>query len=101
MMKKFLVALLLFVSIQSVSLAQVDYAKYGRIATAVVKEDYTGSPLKEYKYLGRQEVSKDEVKDAFQFSVTDGGKDKLVVVEISHNLKNDKLLKLNVYETNS
>ncbi|MGM0846318.1 MAG: DUF3889 domain-containing protein [Bacillota bacterium] len=49
---------MLFLLASQPSLAQQpDYEKFGRIATAVVKEDYTGEKLTDYKYDGRKTVS--------------------------------------------
>ncbi|PLR77553.1 hypothetical protein CU633_10175 [Bacillus sp. V3-13] len=77
---------------------QPDYEKYGRIATAVVKEDYPGAELKDYQYLGRKRISASDVSDSFRFQVTEQGKPKNVVVNVSHNLQNKKLLNLSVQE---
>lgn len=73
-----------------------DYEKYGRIALAVIKEDFPGEEVSDYKYLGRKQNSEDEVVDSFQFKLTEEGKPILATVQITHNLKNDKLLTLTV-----
>ena len=51
-----------------------DYEKYGRIAMAVIKEDFPGEEVRDYKYLGRKQNSENEVVDSFQFKLTDEGK---------------------------
>jgi capsular polysaccharide biosynthesis protein len=75
---------------------QPDYEKYGRIAITVVKEDFPSEEVKEYKYLGRKKISETEVMDSFEFQVTENGKPVTVVVYISHNLADNKLLSLTV-----
>lgn len=80
----------------NVSAQGPDYEKYGRIAIAVIKEDFPGEEVRDYKYLGRKQNSEDEVADSFQFKVMDEGKPVLATVQITHNLKNDKLLTLSV-----
>jgi len=80
---------------------QPDYAKYGRIATAVVKEDYPGQNVVEYEYLGRENVSNQEVKDSFKFEVMQNNKPTFVIVTIQHHLQNNRLLNLTVREQSS
>ena len=75
-----------------------DYEKYGRIATAVIKEDFPGEEVKDYLYVGRKQKSEEEVVDSFQFKVNENGKPIIATVLISHNLKNNKLLSLTVTE---
>jgi hypothetical protein len=75
-----------------------DYEKYGRIATAVIKEDFPGEPVQDYHYVGRKQKSEEEVVDSFQFKVTVDGKPILATVQITHNPKNNKLLSLTVTE---
>ncbi|WP_246860944.1 DUF3889 domain-containing protein [Bacillus sp. REN3] len=74
------------------------YEKYGRIATSVIKEDFPGEEVRDYEYLGRRQVSADEVVDSFHFKVMEGGRQKLVTVQISHHLKDKKTLQLVVTE---
>lgn len=78
--------------------AQQDYEKYGRIATAVIREDYAGQELVEYQYEGRQQKSQDEVTDTFRFEVMENNRPIFVRVIITHNLRNNKLLNLSVTE---
>lgn len=75
-----------------------DYEKYGRIAIAVVKEDYPGENVVEYQYAGRQTISDTDVVDSFVFSVKENNQLKKVTVKVSHSLKNKKLLQLSVEE---
>ncbi|MCU9612557.1 YqzG/YhdC family protein [Caldibacillus lycopersici] len=101
-MKKILFLLLLYTLIISSPLtghAQQDgYEKYGRIATAVVREDYPGEELVEYEYVGREKKSDDEVTDTFRFEVVENGQSKFIRVIISHHLANNKLVTLTVQE---
>lgn len=103
-MKRFLLFFLtigLFLSVGSPMLTkgeQPDYAKYGRIATAVVKEDYPGEDVVEYQYIGRQKLSDTDVLDSFRFEVKENNELVFVVVKISHSLTNKKLLSLTVEE---
>jgi Protein of unknown function (DUF3889) len=76
----------------------VDYEKFGRIATAVIKEDYPGQPLKDYQYKGRQKMSENKVSDAFEFTVQENNAEKKVVVVVVHNLDNEKVLNISVKE---
>jgi hypothetical protein len=75
-----------------------DYEKYGRIATAVIKEDFPGEPVKDYQYMGRKQLSDGQVMDSFQYKLTDNGKPVLATVQITHDLKSNKLLNLTVTE---
>ncbi|AIE59199.1 DUF3889 domain-containing protein [Bacillus methanolicus] len=75
---------------------QPDYEKYGRIAIAVIKEDFPGDEVKEYIYLGRKKISETDVVDSFEFQVTEKGKPATLVVNIFHNIKENKLLSLTV-----
>lgn len=102
-MKKFLSGLMMVVFLFSVlsyqpAHGQTDYEKYGRIAIALVKEDYPSAPVSEYQYLGRQKLEGDKVKDSFQFKVTEQGKEKSVIVDIVHDIKNKKTLDVSVRE---
>lgn len=103
-MKKYLIAvfalLLLMFSfhLDGGSAQRQDYEKYGRIAIAVIKEDFPGEEVRDYQYMGRKQNSIDEVTDSFQFKITSNGKPILATVQISHNLKNNKLLSLTVTE---
>lgn len=76
------------------ALAQQDYERYGRIATAVVKEDYTGEKLADYKYDGRKTLPGGQIEDAFTFDVVKDGKDVSVKVKVVHNP--DKPTDLNI-----
>ncbi|MFI8686920.1 DUF3889 domain-containing protein [Rossellomorea sp. NPDC077527] len=76
----------------------VDYQKFGRIATAVIKEDYPGQPVKDYQYQGRKKMTENKVSDAFEFTVQENGADKKVVVIVVHNLDNEKVLNISVKE---
>jgi len=75
-----------------------DYEKYGRIAIAVVKEDYPGQDVTDYKYMGREKLSETDVTDSFHFQVKEKNTPLTVVVKIGHSLKNKKLLNLTVEE---
>ncbi|MBU8880109.1 YqzG/YhdC family protein [Bacillus sp. FJAT-29790] len=75
-----------------------DYEKYGRIAIAIVKEDYPGEAVIEYQYTGRQKISDTAVVDSFTFQVKENNKPITVTVKIAHSLKNKKLLRLSVEE---
>ena len=80
------------------SAEQADYQKFGRIATAVIKEDYPGQPVKDYKYQGRQKMTENKVSDAFEFTVQENNADKKVVVIVVHDLDNEKVLNISVKE---
>ncbi|MEW9109252.1 DUF3889 domain-containing protein [Cytobacillus gottheilii] len=75
-----------------------DYEKYGRIATVVVKEDYPGEAVVEYKYGGRRKLTEEEVMDTFVFIVKENGKDKTILVKVTHLLSDNKSLSLTVEE---
>lgn len=101
-MKK-LLSCLLMVVIFTLTTSQVfaqneGYEKYGKIATAVVKEDYPSDELVEYQYVGREKKSAEEVTDTFRFEVIENGKPKFVKVAVTHNLKNNKTLSISVQE---
>ncbi|KAF0822042.1 DUF3889 domain-containing protein [Cytobacillus firmus] len=75
---------------------QPDYEKYGRIAIAVVKEDYPGEEVVDYQYGGRKKISETEVTDTFTFTVKENGKPVTVLVNVTHNLKDNKVVSLTV-----
>jgi Protein of unknown function (DUF3889) len=75
-----------------------DYAKFGRIAAAVMKEDYPGQPLKDYQYQGRQKVDEKRLADSFEFTVQENNKEKTVIVKVIHDLANEKTLNISVEE---
>jgi hypothetical protein len=82
----------------SISAQRPDYEKYGRIAIAVVKEDFPGDEVQDYEYMGRKQLNNNQVMDSFQFKLTENGKPILATVQITHNLKDNKLLSLTVTE---
>jgi hypothetical protein len=82
----------------SVQAREIGYEKYGRIATAIVREDYPGQPLKEYQYEGRRRNRDGTFTDSFRFEVTEDGKPIFVKVEISHDGKKGKTLLIRVRE---
>jgi hypothetical protein len=86
-MKKWMMifSLLFFLLGGQQTFAQQGYQKYGRIAIAVVKEDYTGEKLADYKYDGRKSLTGGQVKDTFTFDVVKDGKDVTVKVNVVHN----------------
>ncbi|RIW29617.1 DUF3889 domain-containing protein [Bacillus salacetis] len=99
-MKKWTVifSLVFFLLGSQQTFAQQDYEKYGRIATAVVKEDYTGEKLADYKYNGRKSLAEGQVQDTFTFDVVKDGKDVTVKVNIIHNPKKPADLTISVNE---
>jgi len=103
-MKKYLspmfATLIILLSINSldVSAQRPDYEKYGRIAIAVIKEDFPGEEVRDYQYMGRKQLSDGQVVDSFQFKVSADGKPLLATVQITHDLKNNRLLNLTVTE---
>jgi hypothetical protein len=79
------------------TLAQnLDYEKYGRIAIAVVRADYPEAEVREYEYLGRVKGAETNVTDSFRFQIKEKGKMGYVIIRITHNLTNKKLLNLKV-----
>ena len=88
----------LFMSANNSAYAQDGYEKYGRIATAVVKEDFPGEEVVEYQYAGRKKISETDVMDSFVFDVKENNQLKKVTVNITHSLKNNRLLQLTVDE---
>ncbi|WHX41747.1 DUF3889 domain-containing protein [Mesobacillus sp. AQ2] len=103
-MKKFLLSLTvtMLMSIGSLSIdsgaQRPDYEKYGRIATAVIKEDFPGEEVQDYKYMGRKQIDDRQVLDSFQYKVNVNGKPVFMTVQITHDLKNNRLVSLSVTE---
>ncbi|GKU81643.1 DUF3889 domain-containing protein [Niallia sp. NCCP-28] len=97
-----LIAVILLMAIMfpshNIAVQKLDYEKYGNIAIAVVKADYPNEKVTDYEYKGRKKVSTMEVQDAFQFLVKENGKEKIVLVTINHNIKDNKFLSLVVQE---
>ncbi|MEG9299044.1 DUF3889 domain-containing protein [Mangrovibacillus sp. Mu-81] len=75
-----------------------DYEKFGRIAAAVMKEDYPGQPLKDYQYQGRQKLDENKLADSFEFTVQENNTEKKVLVKVVHDLNNEKTLNIAVEE---
>ncbi|WP_158598234.1 DUF3889 domain-containing protein [Falsibacillus albus] len=93
----FCILMLLGSSLQA-SAQKVDYAKYGRMATAIVKEDYPSEELTEYQYMGRKKLGEDLVQDNFKFTVKENNMDKIIIVQVTHSPQNEKLVTLAVKE---
>lgn len=77
---------------------EVGYEKYGNIAIAVIKADYPSTEVTDYKFEGRDIISKGLVEDKFLFLVKEKGKELNVRVKIRHSLYHKKLLNLSVEE---
>ncbi|MEH7523957.1 DUF3889 domain-containing protein [Bacillus sp. JJ1503] len=88
----------LIMNVHNLAFAQNGYEKYGRIATAVIKEDYPSEAVVEFQYAGRKKISETDVVDSFIFEVKENNQLKKVTVNISHSLKNNKVLQLSVEE---
>jgi hypothetical protein len=103
-MKKYFIAIgalfILLMGILSIDISaqRPDYEKYGRIATAVIKEDFPGEEVMDYKYMGRKQIDDRQVLDSFQFKVNVSGKPAFMNVQITHDLKKNRLLNLSVAE---
>lgn len=103
-MKKILISiftlLCIFGSLSSTNAEQpgLDYKKFGKIATAIVTEDYPGQQVVDYKYVGRESLAENKVMDSFQFEVMANGKKQIVTVKISHDNKAGKELTITVEE---
>jgi hypothetical protein len=76
----------------------LDYKKFGRIATAVVIEDYPGQKVVEYKYEGREKLAENKVLDSFRFQVMVNGKEQFVTVKITHDNSAGKELTITLEE---
>ena len=97
----FLCAVLLFICVSSVNVFaenDEDYQKYGRIAMAVVKEDYPGQDVVEYQYLGRRKLEESKVVDSFRFEDKKNDRIVFVHVRVLHDLKDKKSLSLMLEE---
>lgn len=79
--------IVIFLGLVTPSFAEqaLDYKKFGRIATAVVVEDYPEEKVVDYKYEGRKQTNESMVVDSFRFKVMDNGKEKFVTVRITHD----------------
>ena len=93
-----LLILLLGIQKEEINAQRPDYEKYGRIATAVIKEDYPGKAVQDYKYMGRKQIDDRQVLDSFQYKVSINGKPVIMSVQVTHDLKNDRLLSLTITE---
>lgn len=76
----------------------VGYEKYGKIAITVIEADYPSDEVTDYKFEGRDIISKGLVEDRFLFLVKEKGKEFNVRVKIRHSLYHKKLLNLTVEE---
>jgi hypothetical protein len=77
----------------------LDYKKFGKIATAVVMEDYPGQELVDYKYEGREKTAENKVVDSFRFEVNVNGKKQFVTVRITHDNMAGKELNITLEES--
>lgn len=99
MKKKIAVLLFMFMMCfvgSSLAREEISYEKYGRIAIAVVETDFPSDKVTEYKFEGRDVISKGIVEDRFLFVVKEKGKEFNVRVKIRHSLFEKKLLTLTV-----
>jgi hypothetical protein len=84
---------------ETIGLAQQpDYAKWGKIAVNVVKENYVDGEVSEYKYEGRKSISDEKAEDTFVFQVKKDNKVANVKVVVSFNPKTDTLQSLSLAE---
>ena len=74
----------------------ISYEKYGKIAIGVVEADFPSDVVTDYKFEGRNIISKGIVEDQFLFLVKEKGKEFNVRVKIRHSLYHKKLLSLTV-----
>ncbi|MGG3467253.1 DUF3889 domain-containing protein [Neobacillus pocheonensis] len=100
-MKKFLAAIvimfcfLVYVNLQGEA-QKPDYEKFGRIAITVVQADFPGDPIKDYEYLGRKKIDATKVEDGFRFKVQEKNQNFFVIVRVSHDATNNKILNITV-----
>ena len=100
-MKKFLAAIvimfcfLVYVNLQGEA-QKPDYEKFGRIAITVVQADFPGDPIKDYEYLGRKKIDATKVEDGFRFKVQEKNQNFFVIVMVSHDATNNKILNITV-----
>ncbi|WLR54023.1 DUF3889 domain-containing protein [Mesobacillus subterraneus] len=94
------VSLILLMGIQRAdTIAQSpDYEKYGNIATTVIRAEYPGKTVQNYKYMGRKQIDDRQVLDSFQYKVRVNKKTVIITVQVAHDVKNDRLLNLSVTE---
>lgn len=102
-MKKFLpffILTILFSSVLSTTVFSQDegYEKYGRIAIAVVKEDYPDQEVIDYEYLGRKEIGEKQLEDTFRFELTKENKPIFVHVTITHEIGKENQFTLKIEE---
>ncbi len=74
----------------------ISHEKYGKIAIAVVEADFPSDEVTDYKFEGRNIISKGIVEDQFLFLVKEKGKEFNIRVKIRHSLYDKKLLSLTV-----
>ncbi|MDN3018806.1 DUF3889 domain-containing protein [Paenibacillus sp. BSR1-1] len=100
-MRKFLAGLfimlcfLVYVNLQGEA-QKPDYEKFGRIAITVVQADFPGAPIKDYEYLGRKKIDAAKVEDGFRFKVQENNQNFFVIVRVSHDATNNKVLNITV-----
>ncbi|MBT2684788.1 DUF3889 domain-containing protein [Bacillus sp. ISL-37] len=104
MMKKYFFAitvfLILLMGIQrgDINAQTPAYEKYGKIATAVINEEFPDETVRNYKYMGRKQKDDRQVLDSFQYKVSDNRKTVIITVQVAHDVKSDRLLSLSVTE---
>jgi hypothetical protein len=74
------------------------YERFGRIATAVVKEDYPGEKVVEYEYVGRTKVADNQVVDTFRYEVMKDGQPIFVLVKVNHDPTRTQQFSLSIEE---
>lgn len=100
-MKKILAAifimfgLLVAVNLQGAA-QKPDYEKFGRIAISVVQADFPGAPIRDYEYLGRKKIDQTKVEDGFKFKVQEKNQNFFVIVRVTHDATNNKVLNIMV-----
>jgi hypothetical protein len=77
---------------------QPDYAKWGKMAITVVKENYVDAEVSEYKYEGRKSINEVKAEDTFVFQVKRENQTTPVKVVVTFNPKTNTLQSLSLEE---
>jgi Protein of unknown function (DUF3889) len=77
---------------------QPDYEKWGKIAVAVVKENYPNSEIIDYKHVERQDISVTQSKHTFTLQVKQRNQTFNVKVIVTYNPRTDRLISVTMEE---
>ncbi|RUS46811.1 DUF3889 domain-containing protein [Cohnella sp. AR92] len=76
-----------------------DYAKWGRVAIAKIKELYPRASIVDYSHVGREALTKTTAQETFKMWLREGSREFGVHVRIVFDSQTDRLLRISIRTT--